>query len=359
MQQVFEQVLTLERFNMRKLYDSVWPLIEGHFRSTSYLPNLYRILREKRYHSLAEAILRHAFLIEPVLVLGGATKFRVRWYEQLRGDPRWCSFDECLEIAGDLIATLASGWLDNLQHVETLTLSFNYSILPYEAPLDYQTRPDPTDTTTRIHRRGNLVWTCDETILRTLKLRQYLTDPATSPDAKFFKQVLDDKIKVKTYLTDRAQTGDFKTNREKRWEIPSQSVQFALRHTCMAIEYVLVTQLCAFEGFPESSRRLLQAQGVLPAQLETFRCPITLKPISFATFREELTNPTHGKSSFHVGHLNPLKLDDPASATSGHTADNISWISEDGNRIQGSLSFKDVHTLLKEIAANYEVRGWE
>lgn len=356
MQRAFNQALAADRFNMRNLYDQVWPLVEKHFRPTSHLSLLSREL-QPHYRKLAYALLRHVFLIEVVVPTITTTRVRCRWYDQLKGDPRWCSFDECLEIAGDLIATLAGGWLDNPQNAEALTLTFKYELLPYEAPLDYQVRPE--DAKTRIHRRGNLTWACDDTILRTLKMRQYLTDPDTSPDAEFFKQVLDDKIKVKTYLTDRALTGDFKTNREKRWETHPQSVQFALRRTCMEIEHVLITQLCAFEGFPRNVRQSLQDQGVLPTRIETFHCPITLNPIPFATFREELTNPTHGKSRFQVGHLNPLKLDAPVGVASGHTADNISWVSEDGNRIQGHLNLKDVRALLKRIAANYEARGWE
>ena len=306
------------------------------------------------------AILRHVFLIELVkLPAIETTKVRVRWFPQLDGDQRWCSFEECLSICSDLIATIAEGWMDNPQHAELLSLLFKHPLLPYEAPLDYQVRPDRTELTTRIHRRGNLVWTFSDTMLRTLKLRQYLTDPTTSPDAAFFTRVLDDKLKVKTYLTDRALTGDHKTDREKRWEAQPKSVQFAERRTCMAIEYTLITQLCAFDGFPENFRRLLQAQGILPEHLETFRCPITLEPMSFTAFREELMNPTHGKSNFQIGHLDPLKLDDPAGGTSGHTADNISWVSADGNRIQGSMRLGDVRRLLRCIASNYEARGWD
>jgi hypothetical protein len=80
--------------------------------------------------------------------------------------------------------------------------------------------------------------------------------------------------------------------------------------------------------------------------------------MSFSAFRAELQNPTHGKSNFQVGHLNPLKLDDPTGGASGHTADNISWVSANGNRIQGSLSLSEVRDLLRKIAANYAERNW-
>lgn len=69
-------------------------------------------------------------------------------------------------------------------------------------------------------------------------------------------------------------------------------------------------------------------------------------------------NPTHGNSNFQVGHLNPLKLDDPNSLIFGHTPENISWISKDGNRIQGDMSLKETRNLLIRITRNYEDEGF-
>jgi hypothetical protein len=313
---------------------------------------------KRKYKQLACGILRHAFLIELVKIPGiETTKFRTRWYSQLSGDPRECSFEECLEIAQDLVFTLINSWLNNSENFEVLTLFLEHGILPYELPIDYIERPVINDIITRIHRRDNIAWIVDENVIRTLKLRQYLTNPQTSPDAEFFKKVIDDKIKIKTYLTDRVLTGLYKTNREKRWEVHPRSVHFSLRRVCIAIEYELITQLCAFEGFPENFRKMLQEQAILPQAMEISRCPITLEPLVFQEFREELMNPTHGKSNFQVGHLNPLKLDDPNTLIAGHTPGNVSWISANGNRIQGSMSLEEVRNLLKRITHNYENEG--
>jgi hypothetical protein len=129
----------------------------------------------------------------------------------------------------------------------------------------------------------------------------------------------------------------------------------------MAIEYALVTQICAFEGFPQTSLTQLQNANILPQNLPTALCPITGDRLSYEEFRNELLNPTHGKSAFQVGHLNPLKLgasDNIIGLVAGHTADNISWISADGNRIQGSLSLDDVRKLIQRISLNYDKHGW-
>lgn len=355
---IIDQLIASDRFSMDSLYEKVWPIFSSDTLLADSISSLNSHFSKTHYKKLACGILRHAFLIELVkLPKIETTKFRTRWYSQLQGDPRECSFSDCLKIAHDLIFTLTKSWLNNPKNLEALNLFLDYSILPYELPIDYIDRPIPTDTTIKIHRRGNITWIVNETVIRTLKLRQYLVNPQTSPDAEFFKKVINDKIKVKTYLTDRVLTGDNKTNREKRWEVHPRSVHFALRRVCIGIEYKLITQICAFQGFPESSRNILQQQGILPEEMEIYRCPITLDPLVFQDFKEELMNPTHGKSNFQVGHLNPLKLDDSNSITSGHTPENIAWISADGNRIQGNRSLEEVRTLLKRITHNYENEG--
>lgn len=354
MKNTIEQIVERRgKFSMLQLADSVWPLMEQ-------LPEIAAVAEQlkaslgKNYRKLTYSILRNAFLIELVKVPKiETTKFHVRWFNQLNNDPRYCSFDECLLIAQDLLSTLPA-WLTNPSHAECMTLSFSNGIVPYESPLDYANRFTQQD---RLHQRGNLIWLYDNLVLRTLKLRKYLTDRATSPDCQFFRKVLSDKIKVKTYLTDRVLTGDYKTNREKRWENHPNSVHFAERRVCMAIEYALVTQICAFEGFPPGSLSQLQEATILPQNLPTALCPITGDALSYEAFRNELLNPTHGKSDFQVGHLNPLKLgNDDGSA--GHTAENISWMTADGNRIQGSLSLNDVRILIQRISENYDRHDW-
>ena len=103
---------------------------------------------------------------------------------------------------------------------------------------------------------------------------------------------------------------------------------------------------------PRSKQELIQ-----PLSSEAV-CPITLEAIDFQEFAASILHPVHGKSAYQVGHLNPLKLNQTANeSAAGHTADNISWISEHGNRIQGSLSLNKTRDLLSKIAQNYERAG--
>lgn len=114
MQRPIERIVDVERFNMRALYDRVWQLVERHPRLAPHLPGIRQKLGND-YRKLGYAILRHVFLIELVkLPAIETTKVRVRWFPQLDGDQRWCSFEECLSICSDLIATIAEGWMDNL-----------------------------------------------------------------------------------------------------------------------------------------------------------------------------------------------------------------------------------------------------
>lgn len=70
------------------------------------------------------------------------------------------------------------------------------------------------------------------------------------------------------------------------------------------------------------------------------KCPVTLKLLSFTSFKEDILNPIHGKSSLQVRHLHPLKSI-LINQNSDHTANNISWSSALGNRIQGNLSVEE------------------
>ena len=69
----------------------------------------------------------------------------------------------------------------------------------------------------------------------------------------------------------------------------------------------------------------------MPDSFSFVKCPITGDNIQYSEFANDALHPTHGRSAFQVGHLNPLKSSD-TDGFYGHTADNISWISENGNR---------------------------
>ena len=121
-------------------------------------------------------------------------------------------------------------------------------------------------------------------------------------------------------------------------------MQRASIEQCWSVERTLYEQLLNFKNFPkvQEIEKSLEKVNIYPFT-STTKCPITLEEFNF----DEIKNTgSHGKSSFQVGHMTPLK-------NGGlHQGDNISWISEDGNRIQGSLSLKETKKMLLKIMDN-------
>jgi hypothetical protein len=285
-----------------------------------------------------DSLVRNSFLIELVNRDITSTKFQVRWTQDLEsGDPRRAGYEECLGIAEKLLTQLAE--LPPSDQIELGSFR-TYKSVPYELPIDYRNR-----WAAKLHSKDNIDLVFGDTARRTIALRVMLEDEEQNPDARVFKEILSDKIKVKTYLTDRAQTGAYQTNREKRWETHPRSVQYALRLDCMEIESKLLLQVATFRGANPKLVHNLQEKGFLSAQFQYARCPITGEYLDYTAFVNDVLHPSHGRSAFQVGHLNPLKTVSEGESF-GHVASNISWISDDGNRIQGSLSMAEVDDLL-------------
>jgi hypothetical protein len=362
---ILEKLTKKERFSGREMYESTNRTLTNYESTSEMLTSIRRGLGESNYRYVVTGLVRNVFLIELVNDNISSTKMEVRWVQkESRGkkqekfdqsDPRFCTFEECVEIWSKMISELGTS-VRNTDIVNLLRLYQKYSLLPYEIPLDYMNSPVADKSLGSIHCPENIFWMWDEKYQRAIELREILLNPNKNNEADLFSSILKDKLKVKTYLTDRVQTGKHKTNREKRWEVHPESVHFAFRRYCIDIEHRLISQLCHFEGFPPDLFDLLKKEGLITDKGEIFRCPVTLNALSFAEFEKEVRRPFHGKSNFPVGHLNPLKLvtDDPAS---GHTAENISWFSADGNRIQGSLSLKETRELISQIWRNYEKYG--
>lgn len=349
---IFENEVNKPRFSMARLFSTL--------ADSGIFDGVLQSHREYLGRGVADhvfkGIIRSIFLIElaqePKIE---TTQYRVRWTEQLDpSDPRYASYEECLRILEQMMLDLVKE-LKNQSNQELLKLMCKVKHpVSYEIPIDYKER----GAKARIHCLGNISWFFGSLLKRVVKLREFLLDKKLNPYAPILSGIYNKKIKIKIYLTDRSLTGDYKTNREKRWEAHPASVQFAFRRTCMEVELALVSQLCHFAGFPADLRSKIENLGFTSATHEVFRCPVTQEPLSFAEFESEVKEPEHGKSNFQIGHMNPLKAAsrDPHS---GHTAQNISWISSDGNRIQGHLSIAETRALIRRIYENYREFGIE
>jgi hypothetical protein len=363
--QLFEQIEASKRANIIAAFRTA---LDTEPAETKWSVALHALSQKfSKTHSvlILTRLARSVYMIEPVNAAITSTKFACRWTSNQgfyfkfgqRGDPRIATFAECEKIADELLTALVLS-LENEAHVSTLRLAINHGIISHEIPLDYvNSNPDVV----AIHSPGNLTWAWDGPAEATVKLRSWLLQQTTpwAPEqdatvAEVMSAAIKQKVAVKTYLTDRAQTGPYQTNREKRWEAHPGSVQFASRAAASAIERELLEQICYFDGFPNDCRLQAVELGVL-REREATRCPITLDLLSFPQFAEEVTNPRWGRAHFQVGHLNPLKTVERTTEAAGHTAQNIAWISAAGNRIQGDLSLLDARKLVQHIADNYRI----
>lgn len=344
----FELAVGRSTFSMTQLFEQVRGL--GGIAFVDHTERLLQVLGERPTRHVLQGLLRSSFLIETILTRGGATKMSVRWSPVLANDRRGASFEECSAIFEALLEQLHKALADANNRL--LLLGFtSHKLVSYEIPVDYL---NPSDNI-KIHRIDNIAWDWSELPFRVVRLRQLLRSANTNPFASAFAKVYT-KIAVKTYLTDRAQTGEHQTNREKRWEAHPSGFQFALRRDCWSVENALINQICHFEDFPGVVFASLVDVNVIQPMPTPYRCPITLDPLSFVSFRDEVLSPTHGRARFQIGHLNPLR-GIGGSVVEGHTAANIGWITADGNRIQGHLSLVETRALLKRIADNYRDNG--
>lgn len=353
MKSVIDSAIEAENFNGKALFRDLEQQIDSFKDTKEPVEKIRSLLVKKEADEAILAILRFCFLIELVKKPKiETTKFEVRWADRLgKSDVRYATFNQCMEMFSKTLQDLASA-IEQKEKKDLLLLIRKHRLVPYELPLDYSERKldEP------IHRAENVKWLWDEGPQKTIRLRHFLLSEANDGYQTLFNKAYKNKIKVKTYLTDRVLTGDHKTNREKRWETHPKSVHFASRKDCLDIERCLIEQLCYFDGFPKDLFGELKKRNLIDTAGKAFRCPVTMDPLSFAEFEREILNPDHGRAAFQVGHLNPLKAinDDPQN---GHTARNISWISFDGNRIQGSLSLKSARDLILKISANYKKQG--
>lgn len=349
---LFNNSVEIERFNINSIYnDCFTQLLVKQEPFNELTLNLVNLVGKKDAEKIIKSLIRFSFYIEPVKKPKiETTKFAVRWSDELNEDPRFSSYGDCLQIFEILFQSLIVE-LNNPDNRELIKSMVNKTNVSYEIPIDYI-----TSTATPIHSIENISWCFNSLPTTVVKLRKFLTDSSKHAYASFFSGVYN-KINTKTYLTDRVLTGAHKTNREKRWECHPNSVHFALRKIAWAIEYKLIKQVCHFDGFPQELKQLMIDENILVFDDGVVKCPITLEPLSFQLLKNEIENKTHGKSDFQVGHMNPLKAEAGEEIT-GHTPENISWISEQGNRIQGSNSVEFIRDFIIKVSKNYREAGF-
>ena len=316
--------------------------IEGNINDsiTSDFLTLSSRLPAKLYKSFKSSIIRTSFYIELTNPTADtdSTKYQIRWAQVLKSDVRYAEYEQCVSICSKLVHKIAYMSDDDLVILKDYCSNSIYS---YELPIDYINRH-----AVPFHATDNIDVFITEGIKKCTAVRSLIKDNSLNPKADIFQKIISSKIKVKAYQTDRAQTGMHQTNREKRWESHPDNFQFAFRRDCNAIEASLILQVCMFKDVDKTLVDMLKEHLLLPETFDYYKCPVTGDILHYDDFENEILNRVHGKSSFQVGHLSPLK------SSGSHVSGNIGWISDDGNRIQGSLSMAEVNKLLIRIYIN-------
>ncbi len=335
-------------FSLPKTVSSVMQAPEMQQVKTG-IADLEASLNKPLAHHVLKGLIRQAFFLELVNDEVTTTHYTVRWDDRLQEDTRYADDRNCL----DVITHTTDLLLTHAKHNDSKRLLNDFKshpMVPHELPLDY------IDTNIKpIHQPKNIYVLPIELAAPTTISRRTLL-ARENPHKTVFDQLYK-KIKVKSYLTDRALTGTDQTNREKRWETHPDNIQFATRSNCMTVELELIKQLIHFKNFPDELKNQLIKEGVVDSQERYTTCPITLDSLDFNAIVRETNDPTHGKSEYQVGHLNPLKISSKDVQFLGHIGENVSWISQDGNRIQGHLSLEETQILLRRISKNYADEG--
>ena len=302
------------------------------------------------------SIIRFSFLVELTNLKVGSTKMKTRWlpgrilmpqahsFEPVQGtfepgnDPRSASFADCLAVFVHAANTLCDQIDGDASLTDDLVELNRLRRVPYEFPLGYA-----SPVREPLHRADNLAWIFNADTVWLLRARSILGE-VTADRAVAMEKIIEAKLEVKVFRTDRALTGKDKTNRAKRWEVLAGDFQHATLADCWSAERKLTRDLVGFEAFPQRLRERFIQEDLFPADARTTRCPVTREILHFDRLATAVLDPTHGVSQYQIGHLHPLKRQ------GRHDGANVCWQSADGNRIQGHLSIDDTDRLLDEIA---------
>tara|TARA_B100000886_G_scaffold268664_1_gene192732 strand:+ start:571 stop:1704 length:1134 start_codon:yes stop_codon:yes gene_type:complete len=299
---------------------------------------------------ILKSTIRFSLLIELTNLKITSTKIKTRWhpckiiktrensFQNYEGDfkpghdPRSNKYEDCLKIFENLIKKIAES--DEHLCIYKSMANGRHNSVAYEGLIKYSSYEKEI-----IHDVNNIELCNIKDISWLLKVRPLMTEALKEVAPDLIK-----KINTKTFKTDRSQTGEDQTNRAKRWECLGTDMQKASIEQCWSVERTLYEQLLNFKNFPRvhEIEKSLKEINIYPFT-STTKCPITLEEFDFDKIKN---TGSHGKSSFQVGHMNPLKN------RGLHQGDNISWISDDGNRIQGSLSLEETKKMLLKIMDN-------
>jgi hypothetical protein len=157
-------------------------------------------------------------------------------------------------------------------------------------------------------------------------------------------------IATKALKTGRKVTGEFATNRDPRWTLNPNHPQYGTELDCKIIFVKLAAQIFCFDNAPQLQddiRRIVETSYLgHPIAPGTYRDKLLLERFDFNDLVAEGLNPTHGHSSFHIGHEDP-------SLKPKHRPDNVGWRTFRSNLIQGNMTLREARIYFLKLIGRY------
>jgi len=154
-------------------------------------------------------------------------------------------------------------------------------------------------------------------------------------------------VRTRAQLSGRRTTGEFQSNRGRRWRLRPEDPQYGTEADCKVIELRLLGMMLEFVNAPDvgdEARDLLARYLGKAPEPGRYRDVLTLERLDYNHFANEV--PTPGRSEFHIGH------EDPAIRPR-HVPDNVSWRTLRSNLIQGDMTLVEARTRLVQLVARY------
>lgn len=171
-------------------------------------------------------------------------------------------------------------------------------------------------------------------------------------------------IRTKALLTGRKVTGAFATNRDPRWELDINHPQYGTETDCKIIFIKLAAQIFCFDNAPAVPTTLTRVSNEVkalgpnlkaiceqhylghPIAPNSYHDALLLERFDFNDLVAEGLNPTHGHSSFHIGHEDPTKKPK-------HTPNNVGWRTFRSNLIQGNMTLRQARIYFVKLIGRY------
>jgi hypothetical protein len=174
--------------------------------------------------------------------------------------------------------------------------------------------------------------------------------------ANGFSTGLLDSIATRALRSGRRQTGDFQSNRHSRWTLINNDPvigtdpQYAPEVDCKNIFIILLLTTLEFRNATVIVDPILTelftkylGRSIQPGSMKD---SLLLEYLDFNILLEEAISPTHGHSSFHIGHIDPKRVPK-------HSPENVAWRSWRSNLIQGDMTLRQARIYIIKLIGRY------